>query len=144
MEILQLLCSRRYCPANIPQLNCQLNCSAISSQAPLQNSAELIVKVTLRLTVSQSVSLGVKPHLGFMTRYLLLELIALTVLVITSRHGPLIKHSYFTVAFVFIAAGTCLPNCCPEMGCIKRFIKNPLPQKRVYKLKYNWVGVTLL
>jgi hypothetical protein len=30
------------------------------------------VKVTLRLTVSQSVSLGVKPHLGLMTRYLLL------------------------------------------------------------------------
>jgi hypothetical protein len=27
------------------------------------------VKVTLRLTVSQSVSLGVKPHLGLMTRY---------------------------------------------------------------------------
>jgi hypothetical protein len=30
------------------------------------------VKVTLRLTVSQSVSLGVKPHLGLMSRYLLL------------------------------------------------------------------------
>jgi hypothetical protein len=30
------------------------------------------VKVTLRLTVSQPVSLGVKPHLGLMTRYLLL------------------------------------------------------------------------
>jgi hypothetical protein len=30
------------------------------------------VKVTLRLMVSQSVSLGVKPHLGLMTRYLLL------------------------------------------------------------------------
>jgi hypothetical protein len=30
------------------------------------------VKVTLRRTVSQSVSLGVKPHLGLMTRYLLL------------------------------------------------------------------------
>jgi hypothetical protein len=30
------------------------------------------VKVTLRLTVNQSVSLGVKPHLGLMTRYLLL------------------------------------------------------------------------
>jgi hypothetical protein len=29
----------------------------------------LKVKVTLRLTVSQSVSLGVEPHLGFMTRY---------------------------------------------------------------------------
>jgi hypothetical protein len=30
------------------------------------------VKVTLRLTVSQSVCLGVDPHLGPMTRYLLL------------------------------------------------------------------------
>jgi hypothetical protein len=30
------------------------------------------VKVTLRLTVSKSVSLGVEPHLGFLTRYLLL------------------------------------------------------------------------
>jgi hypothetical protein len=30
------------------------------------------VKVTLRLTVSQSVSLGVESHLGLMTRYLLL------------------------------------------------------------------------
>jgi hypothetical protein len=29
------------------------------------------VKVTLRLTVSQSVSLGVEPYLGLMTRYLL-------------------------------------------------------------------------
>jgi hypothetical protein len=34
---------------------------------------ELIKKsVTLRLTVSQSVSLGVELHLGLMTRYLLL------------------------------------------------------------------------
>jgi hypothetical protein len=30
------------------------------------------VKVTLRLTVGQSVSLGVEPHLGLMSRYLLL------------------------------------------------------------------------
>jgi hypothetical protein len=30
------------------------------------------VNVTFRLTVSQSVSLGVEPHLGLMTRYLLL------------------------------------------------------------------------
>jgi hypothetical protein len=33
---------------------------------------EFKVKVTLRLKVSQSVSLGVEPHLGLMTRYLLL------------------------------------------------------------------------
>jgi hypothetical protein len=31
---------------------------------------EVKVKVTLQLTVSQSVSLGVEPHLGLMTRYL--------------------------------------------------------------------------
>jgi hypothetical protein len=30
------------------------------------------VKVTLRLTVGQTVTLGVEPHLGLMTRYLLL------------------------------------------------------------------------
>jgi hypothetical protein len=30
------------------------------------------VKVTLRPTVGQSVNLGVEPHLGLMTRYLLL------------------------------------------------------------------------
>jgi hypothetical protein len=31
------------------------------------------VKVTLRLTVSQSVCLGIEPHLGPMTRYLFLS-----------------------------------------------------------------------
>jgi hypothetical protein len=30
------------------------------------------VKVTVLMTVSQSVSLGVEPHLGLMTRYILL------------------------------------------------------------------------
>jgi hypothetical protein len=35
-------------------------------------SFKVKVKVTLRLTVSQSVTLGVEPHLGLMTRYLLL------------------------------------------------------------------------
>jgi hypothetical protein len=35
-------------------------------------SEELKVKDTLRLTVSQSVSLSVEPHLGLMSRYLLL------------------------------------------------------------------------
>jgi hypothetical protein len=37
-----------------------------------QLNEQVKVKVTLRLTVSQSVSPGVKPHLGFFTRYLLL------------------------------------------------------------------------
>jgi hypothetical protein len=36
------------------------------------HAVKVKVKVTLRLTVSQSVSFGVKPHLGPMTRYLLL------------------------------------------------------------------------
>jgi hypothetical protein len=35
-------------------------------------NSEVEVEVTLRLTASQSVSLGVEPHLGLMTRYLLL------------------------------------------------------------------------
>jgi hypothetical protein len=34
-------------------------------------TAKVKVKVTLRLTVNQSVSLGVEPHLGLMIRYLL-------------------------------------------------------------------------
>jgi hypothetical protein len=39
----------------------------------LQMLVEFVkVKVTLRLTVSQSVNLGVKPHLGLIARYLLL------------------------------------------------------------------------
>jgi hypothetical protein len=35
-------------------------------------TTQVKVKATLRLTVSQSVSLGVEPYLGLMTRYLLL------------------------------------------------------------------------
>jgi hypothetical protein len=47
MEILQLLCSL-CCPlANTPQLNCQLNYSAISSQPCLQNST-VVFKITPR------------------------------------------------------------------------------------------------
>jgi hypothetical protein len=42
-------------------------------QSPSMTNSKLKkVKVTLRLTVSQSVILGVEPHLGLMTRYLLL------------------------------------------------------------------------
>jgi hypothetical protein len=57
-------------------LHILLYCSTpkvFSSQSDCQlspNSSQ--VKVTLRLTVSQSASLGVEPHLGLMTRYLLL------------------------------------------------------------------------
>jgi hypothetical protein len=39
---------------------------------PIELSIQVKFKVTLRLTVSHSVSLGVEPHLGLMTRYLLL------------------------------------------------------------------------
>jgi hypothetical protein len=30
------------------------------------------------------------------------------------------------IACVFVAAGTCLPTCCPETGCVTPFIKNLL------------------
>jgi hypothetical protein len=48
----------------------------IAAELPIpilwSNLPRVKVKVTLRLTVNQSVSLGVEPHLGLMTRYLLL------------------------------------------------------------------------
>jgi hypothetical protein len=47
-------------------------CVLISLQSGEYPTTEHIVKVIFRLTVSQSVSLGVEPHLGLMTRYLLL------------------------------------------------------------------------
>jgi hypothetical protein len=39
---------------------------------PVAFSCLFCFLITLRLTISQSVSLGVEPHLGIMTRYLLL------------------------------------------------------------------------
>jgi hypothetical protein len=62
-DSVQFLCSQAHIPAGWRRetrlFTCRLLC---------------IVKVivTLRLTVSQSVSLSVEPHLGLMTRYLLL------------------------------------------------------------------------
>jgi hypothetical protein len=41
------------------------------SRPYLRSNGSSQVKVTLQLTVSQSVSLGVEPHLGLMSRYLL-------------------------------------------------------------------------
>jgi hypothetical protein len=42
------------------------------SQLQLSTDSTVEVKVTLQLTGNHSVSLGVEPHLGLMTRYLLL------------------------------------------------------------------------
>jgi hypothetical protein len=44
----------------------------LTHNCPWAASVNQSIKVTLRLTVSQSVSLGIEPHLGPMTRYLLL------------------------------------------------------------------------
>jgi hypothetical protein len=76
-----LPCSRPYWLTTVPQLiHCSnwLNSQAGGHLSPTSYSSNCSlktlsnqVKVTLWLTVSQSVSLGVKPHLGLMTRYLL-------------------------------------------------------------------------
>jgi hypothetical protein len=90
--------------ASRAELNCQPNCSAISSQS-------------------------------FFAKFN--WLIAPAVLVITSRHEPNRKHHSSVVACVVVAAGMCLPNCCPETGCITLFIKNSLPQQRTsYRDRY--------
>jgi hypothetical protein len=104
----KLLCSRRYCPANIHKIVIPLNYSAISSQPPLQNSTELI---------------------------------AASVLVTTSRHGPHRKHHFSIVAFVSVAAGTCLPSHFAETGCVTLFIKNLLPSHRaLFRDRYPATG----
>jgi hypothetical protein len=46
MEIFQLLCSCCYSLAYIPQLHCQLNYSAFSSQSPLQNSTDSMLQLS--------------------------------------------------------------------------------------------------
>jgi hypothetical protein len=71
------------------------------------SQVEVEVKVTLRLTVGQSVSLGVEPYVGLMTRYLLLFDSYGRVIVgrplwredgsvffITTLHGPNRKHRF--------------------------------------------------
>jgi hypothetical protein len=50
----------------------QLSSQSQSHMATDGQSSKVKVKVTLRLTVRQSVSLGVEPHLELMTRYLVL------------------------------------------------------------------------
>jgi hypothetical protein len=52
--------------------NPQLSSLTHQPTTSLLQPSQVKVKVTLQLMVSQSVSLGVEPHLGLMTRYLLL------------------------------------------------------------------------
>jgi hypothetical protein len=56
------------------------------------------------------------------------QLIALTVLVIISLHGPRRKRRSTIVVCVLVAAGTFLPSFCPKTVCITPLIKNPLLQ----------------
>jgi hypothetical protein len=91
---------------------------SLSSQPPVQNSTELSTQLTS------------------------IELTAPTVLVITSRHEPYRKHRSSTVAFVSVTAGTCLPSFCPEMGCVKPFIKKPLTQQwALIRDRYPAIGL---
>jgi hypothetical protein len=70
------------------------------------------------------------------------QLIAPTVLVIISRRGPRRKHRSSIVAFVSVAAGTCLPSCFPETGCVTPFIKNMLPYRRaLFRDRYTATGL---
>jgi hypothetical protein len=55
--------------ADVPELS---PASATRFSLLITENLKVKVKATLRLTVGQSVSLGVEPHLGLMTRYLLL------------------------------------------------------------------------
>jgi hypothetical protein len=53
-----------------------------------------------------------------------LELIAPTVLVITSRHGPHRKQRSSIVAFASVVMGTCLPSRCPETALFIRLSRS--------------------
>jgi hypothetical protein len=54
----------------LPRTACLSPAENFPRRSPPANSKLLVkVKVTLRLTVSQSVSLGIEPHLGLATRY---------------------------------------------------------------------------
>jgi hypothetical protein len=56
------------CQLSAPELSIQFSAETAISLPPLLNYSQLEVEVTLRLTVSQSVILGVEPQ----TRYILL------------------------------------------------------------------------
>jgi hypothetical protein len=80
------------------------------------------------------------------------ELIALTILIITSRHEPHRKHSSSTVACAFVAAGTCLPSCsrerplhsngCTHYGIDKIFVFNQLVGYSLLRSRI-WIPYTL-
>jgi hypothetical protein len=71
MFILMILCDFRLSPAKFYYIIVHIRkLKAICKSRTVWLVVK--VKVTLRLTVSQPVSLGVKPYLGLMTRYLLL------------------------------------------------------------------------
>jgi hypothetical protein len=62
----------RLLPPLVPLLICSERLAFTWKLQTTNCLGQVKVKVTLRLTVSQSVSVGVEPHLGLMTRYLLL------------------------------------------------------------------------
>jgi hypothetical protein len=79
-----------------------------SNPPPHGVARSVSVSVTLQLTVSQSVSLGVEPNVGLLTRdifffesYSLVWSVSLT-LVIMPRGGPNIKHSFPTDFLSFV------------------------------------------
>jgi hypothetical protein len=70
------------------------------------------------------------------------ELTAPIAMVIISQHGPHRKHRSSTVAIVSVTAGTCLPSCCPETGCVTLFTKNLLPyQRALFRYRYLASGL---
>jgi hypothetical protein len=69
---------------------------------------EFKVKATLRLTVSQSVSLGVKPDPGPMTRYLLLFVICHNVKDIYVLHGKRVNKCIYASIHDCTLPSTCL------------------------------------
>jgi hypothetical protein len=64
IKYIQGLCQSRLC-TTVPS-------ATTAVQVTWRTVSSVKVKVTLRLTISQSVSLGVEPPLGLLTRYLLL------------------------------------------------------------------------
>jgi hypothetical protein len=81
--------------------NSLVTCSVLATQSLL---LKVQVQVTLRLTVSQSVSLGVEPNLGPMTRYLLLFIIVFVGRLLWREDGS---------AFVYDADPCqCMPSLC--------------------------------